>query len=127
MKLRLQLKMLLIEIIFEWKVNKKTRVKPSFRYFCRFMSGSLTFRPRKTYVCVFRASFSFCNFQATSCFLQKLGTYSFDSTLNLLSSLCAYMLQFVFPSLLKSGYKYWYYLFQRSYYYYYYYHCYYYQ
>ena len=95
---------------------RKTRVKPSFRYFCRFTSGSLTLRPRKKYVYVFRALFGFWNFQATSCFLQKLGTYSFSSTLNLLSSLCAYTLQFVFPSLLKSAYKYWYYLLQRNYY-----------
>ena len=30
MKLRLQLKMLLIEIIFEWKVNKKNEGKAFF-------------------------------------------------------------------------------------------------
>ena len=47
-----------------------------------------------------------------------VGTYSFDSNLNLFRSLCAYTLQFVFPSLLKLAYKYWYYLFQRNYYYY---------
>ena len=69
MKLRLQLKMLLTQIIFEWKVNQKTRRKPFFRYFCRFMSGSLTLRPRKMYVYVFRTLFGFCNFQVTSCFL----------------------------------------------------------
>ena len=93
------------------------------RDFCRFMSGSLTLRPRKTYIYVFRALFGFYNFQAKSCFLQKLGRYLFGSTLSLLSSLCAYTLQLVFPSLLKSAYKYWYYLLQRNYYY----HCYYYQ
>ena len=103
MELRLQLKILLIQIIFERKVsmNQKAEVKPSFRYFCRFMSGSLTLRPRKTHVYVFRALFGFGNFQVTSCFLQKLGTYSLDSTLNLHSSLYAYTLQFVFLSLLK--------------------------
>ena len=37
-----------------------------------------------------------------------VATYSFDSTLNLLSSLCAYTLQLVFPGLLKSPYKNWY-------------------
>ena len=128
MKLRLQLKMLLTQITLEWKVSMiKNRVKP-FRYFCRFMSGSLTLKPRKTYDYVFRALFGFCNFQATSCFLWKLRTYWFDSTLILLSSLFAHTLQFVFPGLLKSAYKYWYYLFQINYYYCYYYcHCYYYQ
>ena len=56
--------MLLIQIIFEWKVsvNQKVKVKPSFRYFSWFMSGSLTLRPQKTYVYAFRALFSFCNF-----------------------------------------------------------------
>ena len=104
MKPRLQRKMLLIQIILEWKVsmNEKTRLKPSFRYPCRFMSGSLALRLRRTF---FRALFGFCNIQATFCFLQKLGAYSFDFTLNLLCSLCACTLQFVFPSLLKSTYK----------------------
>ena len=37
-----------------------------------------------------------------------VATYSFDSTLNLLSSLCLYTLQLVFPVLLKSPYKNWY-------------------
>ena len=37
-----------------------------------------------------------------------VATYSFDSTLNLLSSLCAYTLQLVFPGLLKSPDKNWY-------------------
>ena len=34
MKLRVLLKMLLIQIIFEWKVsiNQKVKAKPSFRY-----------------------------------------------------------------------------------------------
>ena len=70
----------LIEIVFEWKVtmNQKMKTKPSFFYFCC-----------KTYVYVFQTLFNFFSFQATSCFLQKLGTYSFDSTLNLLSSLYA--------------------------------------
>ena len=88
MKLKLHLKMLLIEIIFEWKVimNQKTKVKLSFR----FMSGSLNPRPRKTYVYIFWALSCFCNFQTTSCFLKKLRTYSFDSTLSLFSSLYTY-------------------------------------
>ena len=43
-------------------------------------------------------------------YIHKLETYSFDSNLNLLSSLCTYTLQFVFPSLLRSPYNYWYYL-----------------
>ena len=37
-----------------------------------------------------------------------VATYSFDSTLNLLSSLCAYTLQLVFPGSLKSPDKNWY-------------------
>ena len=83
----------------EGKPESKNESKPSSRYLCWFMSGSLTLRPRKAYVYHIRALFGFCNFLATCCFLQKLGTYSFDSTLNLLSSLCAYTL-----SLLKSAY-----------------------
>ena len=88
MKLKLHLKMLLIEIIFEWKVimNQKTKVKLSFR----FMSGCLNPRPRKTYVYIFWALSCFCNFQTTSCFLKKLRTYTFDSTLSLFSSLYTY-------------------------------------
>ena len=84
---------------------KKTRLKPSFRYPCRFMSGSLALRSQRTFIYVFRALFGFCNIQATFCFLQKLGAYSFHFKLNLLCSLCACTLQFVFPSLLKSTYK----------------------
>ena len=80
------------------------------------MSASLTLRPRKTYLYVLQALFGFCNFQATSCFVQKLRTYSFDSTRNLLGSLCAYTLEFVFPGLLRSACNYWYYLFQGNYY-----------
>ena len=43
------------DLWMEGKLESKTKVKPSFRYFCWFMSGALTLRPRKTYVYVFRA------------------------------------------------------------------------
>ena len=107
MILRLQLKMLLIQIIFEWKVsmNQKNEVKSSFRLFLQIYEWFLNPQTAKDVVYVFRALFGFCNFQATSCFLQKLGKYSFDSALNLFNSLCKYALHFVFASLLKSAYK----------------------
>ena len=71
MKLRLQLKMLLIHIIFEWKLsmNKKNKEKAFFRYFCRFMSGYLTLRPRKMYVYVFPRIIWFLQFSSYFLFL----------------------------------------------------------
>ena len=88
-------------------MNKKTRIKPLFQVCCRFMSGFLTLTPRKTYVYVFRALFGFCNYHATSCFLQKLGTYSFGSTLNpalnpTLKAVCVHALV-SFPQFTKIG------------------------
>ena len=33
-----------------------------FEYFCKFVTSALTFRPRNTYLYVFRTLFDFCNF-----------------------------------------------------------------
>ena len=53
----------------EGKHESKSESKPSFRNLCWFMSGSVTLRPRKTYVYHTRALFGFCSVLATCCFL----------------------------------------------------------
>ena len=55
-KLRLLMKMLLMEIILGPKVatNKSATKKPSFQYFCRFVTCALTLRPRNTYITIFQ-------------------------------------------------------------------------
>ena len=65
-RLRLPVKMLLMEIIFQLKViiNKETTKKLWFWQFYRIFTRALTLTPRNTYIYGFRAFFGFINFQA---------------------------------------------------------------
>ena len=81
MKLKLQLKVLLIDIILKLKVTTKEVMtkEPCFRCFCRLVTRSLILRPWKKQIYVFQALLSFWNFYATlSCFqkLQSVQKYS---------------------------------------------------
>ena len=82
--MRLLVKALLMEIFLRLKVtmNQVKTKTLGFRYFCRFVTLTLTLRPRNTYIYVFRELFGFCNFQATSCQFWKLGVSSLNFTLN---------------------------------------------
>ena len=92
-------------------MNLKSKGKAFFQVFLQIYECFLNPQTAKDECIRFRSVIWFLQFPSH---LQKLGTYSFGSTLNLLSSLCAYTFQFVFPKLLKSAHKYWYYLFQRN-------------
>ena len=68
MKLRLQLEMLPIYVIFELKAtkNQATTKNISFRSLCRFIASVLTLGPLKRCMYLFRASLVFCNYWALS-------------------------------------------------------------
>ena len=71
MKLKLQLKIILIQIIFEWKVsmNQENEGKAFFKVFLQIHKWFLNLLTSKGVFYVFRGLFGVCNFQATSCFL----------------------------------------------------------
>ena len=74
MKLRLLVKILVMEIILGVKVTViivKTK-KPCFGYLSIFVTRPLALRVRNTYIYVFRAFFGFFKFQVTFCSFQKL-------------------------------------------------------
>ena len=68
MRLRLLLKILLIDILLRLKVimNQVATKKFCFEYFCEFETRSLNLRERKTCIYSFRALFGFSNFKPFS-------------------------------------------------------------
>ena len=81
---RFFVKMLLMEIILEVKItmNIATTKKLYFEYLCRILTRALILTRRNTYFYSFRAFFSFINFKATCCGIQKLGLKLFHCKLN---------------------------------------------
>ena len=62
--MRLLVKTLSMKIILRLKVtiNKVKTKNVCLRYFCRFVTSTLTLRPQNTYIYVFGALFGFLNF-----------------------------------------------------------------